>query len=114
MSQPLTQPLAATVSDLRRLKHFFFPSFLVPTPLSPLPGFQVDTEEARLLLPGMLEALLGIAREESREFDLTFPASWHQESLRNTPARFNVRAVTSEEMPHHGGQWPLDARNAVC
>eukprot|EP00850_Spirogloea_muscicola_P000516 SM000002S05596 [mRNA] locus=s2:1093188:1097633:+ [translate_table: standard] len=45
-------------------------------------GFQLDTEDLRFLLPGFVEALLGLERGESRTFDLSFPDTWQQEALR--------------------------------
>eukprot|EP00850_Spirogloea_muscicola_P007595 SM000039S14425 [mRNA] locus=s39:74488:79033:- [translate_table: standard] len=53
-------------------------------------GFQLDTEDLRFLLPGFVEALLGLERGESRTFDLSFPGTWQQEALRGVPARFTA------------------------
>ncbi|CAI5517558.1 unnamed protein product [Closterium sp. Naga37s-1] len=54
-------------------------------------GFQLDTEEGEYLLPGMVEALIGMQRGQTREFQLTFPPTWQTESLRNLPATFTVK-----------------------
>eukprot|EP00475_Leptophrys_vorax_P026999 TRINITY_DN38440_c0_g1_i1.p1 TRINITY_DN38440_c0_g1~~TRINITY_DN38440_c0_g1_i1.p1 ORF type:complete len:550 (+),score=50.28 TRINITY_DN38440_c0_g1_i1:115-1764(+) len=53
-------------------------------------GFQLDTDESAFILPGMVAALMGIERGQTREFELTFPADWQVESLRNLPAKFTV------------------------
>jgi len=53
-------------------------------------GFQLDTDEGASFLPGFVEALVGIQNGESRSFDLTFPQTWEQESLRGLQARFTV------------------------
>eukprot|EP00850_Spirogloea_muscicola_P008029 SM000042S15296 [mRNA] locus=s42:182483:186738:- [translate_table: standard] len=54
-------------------------------------GFQLDTEDLRFLLPGFVEALLGLERGESRIFDLSFPDTWQQEALR---AHVKLHAVS--------------------
>ncbi|BBN08068.1 trigger factor [Marchantia polymorpha subsp. ruderalis] len=51
-------------------------------------GFQLDTEDGANFLPGFVDALIGINREETREFDLVFPQTWQQESLRGIHAKF--------------------------
>lgn len=53
-------------------------------------GFQLDTDEGGSFLPGFVEALIGIQNGETRNFDLTFPQTWEQESLRGFQARFTV------------------------
>lgn len=53
-------------------------------------GFRLDTDEGGSFLPGFVEALIGIQNDESRSFDLTFPPTWEQESLRGLQARFTV------------------------
>ncbi|KAG0562657.1 hypothetical protein KC19_9G162700 [Ceratodon purpureus] len=53
-------------------------------------GFQLDTDEGGSFLPGFVEALIGIQNGESRSFDLVFPETWEQESLRGMKARFTV------------------------
>ncbi|KAL2628704.1 hypothetical protein R1flu_013390 [Riccia fluitans] len=51
-------------------------------------GFQLDTEDGANFLPGFVEALIGISREETREFRLVFPQTWSQEFLRGIHAQF--------------------------
>lgn len=53
-------------------------------------GFQLDTDEGGSFLPGFVEALIGIQNGETRSFDLVFPETWEQESLRGLKARFTV------------------------
>jgi len=53
-------------------------------------GFQLDTDEGASFLPGFVDALIGIENGETRNFDLTFPQTWEQESLRGLQARFTV------------------------
>lgn len=55
-------------------------------------GFQLDTDEGGSFLPGFVEAVIGIQNGETRNFDLTFPQTWEQESLRGLQARFTVSA----------------------
>lgn len=58
-------------------------------------GFELDTGEPGALIPGLVAALLGMRREKTREFDLTFPPTWGTPALRNVKARFTV---TLQEM----------------
>ncbi|KAJ3694644.1 hypothetical protein LUZ60_000021 [Juncus effusus] len=54
-------------------------------------GFHLDTEESgNSLLPGFLDSIIGIRQGESRSFDLQFPETWEQESLRGVNAKFTV------------------------
>ncbi|XP_024388971.1 trigger factor-like protein TIG, Chloroplastic isoform X2 [Physcomitrium patens] len=64
-------------------------------------GFRLDTDEGGSFLPGFVEALIGIQNDESRSFDLTFPPTWEQESLRGLQARFTVvgREIFIRQLP---------------
>ncbi|KAF3783622.1 Trigger factor-like protein [Nymphaea thermarum] len=53
-------------------------------------GFHLDTEEGDDLLPGFLDAIVGIGRGEQKSFLLAFPDSWKQENLRSVKAQFTV------------------------
>ncbi|XP_039131515.1 trigger factor-like protein TIG, Chloroplastic [Dioscorea cayenensis subsp. rotundata] len=53
-------------------------------------GFHLDTEETNNLLPGFLDAIIGIQQGETKSFILTFPESWEQENLRGINAQFMV------------------------
>ncbi|CAN6471973.1 unnamed protein product [Victoria cruziana] len=53
-------------------------------------GFHLDTEEGDNLLPGFLDAIVGIRRGEQKSFILTFPETWKQENLRSVEAQFTV------------------------
>ncbi|GBG61507.1 hypothetical protein CBR_g21850 [Chara braunii] len=52
-------------------------------------GFQLDTSEAEVL-PGFLDAVKGLRRGETREFNLTFPAKWEPSVLQGVKALFTV------------------------
>lgn len=54
------------------------------------PGFQFDTEDADKILPGFLDSIVGMQREESRTFPYVFPETWAQEDLRGVRANFTV------------------------
>ncbi|XP_010252608.1 PREDICTED: trigger factor-like protein TIG, Chloroplastic [Nelumbo nucifera] len=53
-------------------------------------GFHFDTEEGDKLLPGFLDSIIGIQQGETKYFQLVFPESWTQESLRGIHAQFTV------------------------
>ncbi|KAJ0965392.1 hypothetical protein J5N97_026530 [Dioscorea zingiberensis] len=53
-------------------------------------GFHLDTEESDNLLPGFLDAIIGIQQGETKSFTLRFPESWEQENLRGVNAQFTV------------------------
>ncbi|XP_030510811.1 trigger factor-like protein TIG, Chloroplastic [Cannabis sativa] len=53
-------------------------------------GFHFDTEDGDRVLPGFLDAIVGIQSGESRTFPLVFPESWRQEHLRGVHAQFTV------------------------
>ncbi|CAN6471974.1 unnamed protein product [Victoria cruziana] len=59
-------------------------------------GFHLDTEEGDNLLPGFLDAIVGIRRGEQKSFILTFPETWKQENLRSVEAQFTVREFLLE------------------
>ncbi|MCO5606592.1 hypothetical protein L7F22_060780 [Adiantum nelumboides] len=53
-------------------------------------GFQLDTEDGLSYLPGFVDAILGMKREENRTFELVFPDTWQIESTRGATGRFVV------------------------
>ncbi|GMI63781.1 hypothetical protein like AT5G55220 [Hibiscus trionum] len=53
-------------------------------------GFHFDTEDGESVLPGFLDAIIGIQRGETKSFPLAFPESWQQENLRGVHAQFTV------------------------
>eukprot|EP00270_Netrium_digitus_P012032 TRINITY_DN3876_c0_g1_i1.p1 TRINITY_DN3876_c0_g1~~TRINITY_DN3876_c0_g1_i1.p1 ORF type:complete len:574 (-),score=198.32 TRINITY_DN3876_c0_g1_i1:102-1823(-) len=54
-------------------------------------GFQMDTEVAvRTLIPGFVDATLGLSRGEIRSFDLKFPEDYGVQGLRGVLGRFTV------------------------
>ncbi|GAQ78231.1 trigger factor type chaperone family protein [Klebsormidium nitens] len=64
-------------------------------------GFQLDTEEGAFLLPGFVEAVLGLEAGQAKAFDLVFPDTWQQESLRGVKARFSVdvKEIFNRDLP---------------
>ncbi|KAK1418019.1 hypothetical protein QVD17_27155 [Tagetes erecta] len=53
-------------------------------------GFQFDTEDGDRVIPGFLDAIVGIQGGETKSFPLVFPDSWKQEDLRGLPCQFTV------------------------
>ncbi|KAI7739644.1 hypothetical protein M8C21_003126 [Ambrosia artemisiifolia] len=53
-------------------------------------GFQFDTEDGDRVIPGFLDAIIGIQAGETKSFPLVFPDSWKQEDLRGLPCQFTV------------------------
>lgn len=53
-------------------------------------GFNFDTDDGEILLPGFLDSIIGIQRGETKSFPLTFPETWKQENLRGVHAQFTV------------------------
>ncbi|PWA91474.1 trigger factor type chaperone family protein [Artemisia annua] len=53
-------------------------------------GFNFDTEEGDRVIPGFLDAIIGIQGGETKSFPLVFPDSWKQEDLRGLPCQFTV------------------------
>jgi len=64
-------------------------------------GFRLDTAGGAETLPGLLGNILGMEVNESREFELEFPDTWAQETLRGVTAKFEVklRELFLREMP---------------
>lgn len=59
-------------------------------PFTEQKGFHWDTEDTSHLVPGFRDALLGLEREETRSFELTFPSTWKQKELQGVRAHFTV------------------------
>eukprot|EP00252_Welwitschia_mirabilis_P024897 TRINITY_DN758_c0_g1_i1.p1 TRINITY_DN758_c0_g1~~TRINITY_DN758_c0_g1_i1.p1 ORF type:complete len:536 (+),score=138.01 TRINITY_DN758_c0_g1_i1:219-1826(+) len=53
-------------------------------------GFQLDTEETGNLVPGFIDAIIGLERGMTKSFTVTFPDSWKEKELQSVHARFNV------------------------
>lgn len=53
-------------------------------------GFNFDTEDGEILVPGFLDSIIGIRRGEAKSFHLFFPETWKQENLRGVHAQFTV------------------------
>ena len=55
--------------------------------------FQLDTGAARLNLPGLIDAIVGMKTGDEREFPLTMPDDWPQEFIRGVTANFTVKVL---------------------
>lgn len=53
-------------------------------------GFNFDTDDGEILVPGFLDSIIGIGRGETKSFPLIFPETWKQENLRGVHAQFTV------------------------
>ncbi|KAI4306152.1 hypothetical protein L6164_029453 [Bauhinia variegata] len=53
-------------------------------------GFHFDTEDGDKVLPGFVDAIIGMRPGDTRSFPLVFPETWKQESLRGVNAQFTV------------------------
>ncbi|AET00600.1 putative peptidylprolyl isomerase [Medicago truncatula] len=53
-------------------------------------GFNFDTEDSEILVPGFLDSIIGIGRGETKSFPLVFPETWKQENLQGVHAQFTV------------------------
>ena len=56
-------------------------------------GFNFDTEDSDRVIPGFVDAIVGIKAGETKSFPLFFPESWRQENLRGVHAQFTVRKI---------------------
>ncbi|CAI9274061.1 unnamed protein product [Lactuca saligna] len=50
-------------------------------------GFQFDTKDRDRVIPGFLDAIIGIQGGETKSFSHTFPDSWKQQDLRSLPCQ---------------------------
>lgn len=53
-------------------------------------GFNFDTEDGDIVIPGFLDSIIGIRPGETKSFPLVFPESWRQEDLQGVHAQFTV------------------------
>ena len=63
-------------------------------------NFQVEMVEGKLI-PGMVEGMVGMKPEETKEVDVTFPEDYPQEDLAGKPARFSItlNELKTKELP---------------
>jgi len=63
-------------------------------------NFQVEMVEGKLI-PGMVEGMVGMKPEETKEVDVTFPEDYPQEDLAGKPAKFSItlNEVKTKELP---------------
>jgi trigger factor len=48
-------------------------------------------------IPGFEDAMIGMKKGEKKTIDLTFPADYHQEDLKNAKVKFHVEALEIKE-----------------
>lgn len=62
--------------------------------------FQVELEEGRFI-PGMVEGIVGMTAEESKDLNLTFPEDYPQEELAGVAVVFNIKLkeIKEKELP---------------
>ncbi|XP_071730244.1 trigger factor-like protein TIG, Chloroplastic [Rutidosis leptorrhynchoides] len=53
-------------------------------------GFHFDTDDGDRVIPGFLDAIIGMKGGETKSFPLVFPDTWKQEDLRGLPCQFTV------------------------
>ncbi|CAJ2633911.1 unnamed protein product [Trifolium pratense] len=53
-------------------------------------GFNFDTDDSEILVPGFLDSIIGISRGETKSFPIVFPETWKQENLCGVHAQFTV------------------------
>ena len=63
-------------------------------------NFQVEMVEGKLI-PGMVEGMVGMKPEETKEVDVTFPEDYPQEDLAGKPAKFSItlNELKTKELP---------------
>lgn len=59
-------------------------------PFTEQKGFHLDTEESTHLVPGFVNAILGLETGQTRSFQLAFPDTWKQKELQGVLAHFTV------------------------
>ena len=63
-------------------------------------NFQVEMVEGKLI-PGMVEGMVGMKPEETKDVDVTFPEDYPQEDLAGKPAKFSItlNELKAKELP---------------
>ncbi|GAU25069.1 hypothetical protein TSUD_257630 [Trifolium subterraneum] len=56
-------------------------------------GFNFDTDDSEILVPGFLDSIIGIGRGETKSFPIVFPETWKQENLCGVHAQFTVKEL---------------------
>lgn len=52
---------------------------------------------AKSMIPGFEEAILGMSKDEEKEFDVTFPKEYHAENMKNKKVKFKLSVGRVEE-----------------
>ena len=74
--------------------------------------FQVELVEGKLI-PGMIEGIIGMKPEETKEINVTFPEDYPKEELAGEPASFSItlKELKSKELPELDDDFAQDASN---
>ena len=72
--------------------------------------FQVELVEGKLI-PGMIEGIIGMKPEETKEINVTFPEDYPKEELAGEPASFSItlKELKTKELPELDDDFALDA-----
>ena len=74
--------------------------------------FQVELVEGKLI-PGMIEGIIGMKPEETKEISVTFPEDYPKEELAGEPASFSItlKELKTKELPELDDDFAQDASN---
>lgn len=75
-------------------------------------NFQIELAEGKLI-PGMVEGMVGMKPEETKEVAVTFPEDYPQEDLAGKPAVFSItmRELKAKELPDLDDDFAEEASN---
>ena len=74
--------------------------------------FQVELVEGKLI-PGMIEGIIGMKPEETKEISVTFPEDYPKKELAGEPASFTItlKELKTKELPELDDDFAQDASN---
>jgi trigger factor len=74
--------------------------------------FQVELVEGKLI-PGMIEGIIGMKPEETKEINVTFPEDYPKEELAGEPASFSItlKELKTKELPELDDDFAQEASN---
>lgn len=74
--------------------------------------FEVELVEGKLI-PGMIEGIIGMKPEETKEISVTFPEDYPKEELAGEPASFSItlKELKTKELPELDDDFAQDASN---
>ena len=75
-------------------------------------NFQIELAEGKLI-PGMVEGMVGMKPEETKEVSVTFPEDYPQEDLAGKPAVFSItmKELKTQELPELDDDFAEEASN---